>query len=489
MTNFKIILLILLFAATRQPVAAQEALPLDSLLSEAARNNPDIKASWLQYEASLQKVPQVGGLPDPQASFGFYTKPMAILGGEQVAQLSLMQMFPWFGTLKASKDEASAMAMAKFEAFNAVKADLFYQVQTSWYLLVQLKTEIKLVQENIELLESLEELAMVKFQSPPAEGGSSAPMPPAPAANMNSSIQNSGMSGGGMGTMGGQSTRPAANQSMGGSGMGTSMAQSSPGLQDVLRVKMEILEQRDRVALLNDQLETAKVAFNALLNRDLDTPLVLPDSMEQIRLRAEELALADSILQQNPMLAMLNREKSSYEAMETKAKKMALPMFGVGVNYMLNQEREGADPMMNGMDMVMPMLSVSIPIYGKKNRAMGEEARLMQQANVQQNQSLQNQLRVQSQSLLKELADASRRMVLYKEQQELAQASTQLLLAAFSGTGADFEEVLRMQSKQLDYGFKRVQALTDYNNTVALAEKLMNTTSSKFKTEYHEYNK
>jgi len=252
------------------------------------------------------------------------------------------------------------------------------------------------------------------------------------------------------------------------------MSKSSPGLQDVLRVKMEILEQRDRLALLNDQLETSKVAFNSILNREVNTPLVLPDSLTRLKLPATELALADSILQRNPMLAMLANEQSSYEAMEAKSKKMGLPMLGVGVNYMLNQQREGADPMMNGKDMVMPMVSVSIPIYRKKYRAMGEEARLMQEASAKQSQSLQNQLRVQSQSLSKDLADAKRRMLLYKEQEELAQTSTELLLAAFSGTGDNFEEVLRMQSKQLDYGFKRVQALTDYNSTVALAEKLMN---------------
>lgn len=482
MTKFKFILIILLLFGV-QTTKAQEAVPLDSLMAEAARNNPDLKASWLQYEASLQKVPQVGSLPDLQASFGFFTKPMAIMGGEQLAQINLMQMFPWFGTLKSGKDEASAMAMAKFEAFNTAKAELFYLVQTSWYQLFQLKKEIELVQENIELLESLEKLAMVKFQAPPAEGSASGSSSSGSGAGMNSASQNTGMKTGGMNSMGGQTTASASTQSMSSSAMGGGMSKSSPGLQDVLRVKMEILEQRDRLALQNDQLETAKVAFNSTLNREVNSPLVLPDSLTQLELPAAELALADSILASNPMLAMLGKEQESYQAMETKARKMGAPMFGIGVNYMLNQTREGADPMMNGKDMVMPMVSVSIPIYRKKYRAMGEEARLMQEASAQQSQSLQNQLRVQSQSLSKDLADAKRRMLLYKAQEELAQTSTELLLAAFSGTGDNFEEVLRMQSKQLDYGFKRVQALTDYNSTVALAEKLMNANALKFKND------
>lgn len=447
---------------------AQETL--NDYLETAAKNNPDLKVAFNQYLASLHKVPQVGALPDPQATFGFFIKPMAIVAGSQVGNIQVMQMFPWFGTLKLAKDEASEMANARYEVFISAKADLYYQVKANWYQLLKLDREIILVKENIELLESLEKLVMVKFQSPTTSGSSTG------SNSMNStSSGDMNASGVGMGAM--KSTQSAPVQTTGNmqtSSMSSGMGKKSSGLQDVLRVKMEILDQQNKLALLIDQKKTAEVGFNALLNRDQNIAVEINDSLEIQPLPAEKQAVVDSILANNPMLAMLESEVSSYEAMEQKAKKMGLPMMGVGLNYMINQKREGNTYMMNGTDMVMPMFSVSIPIYRKKYNAMQSEARLMQEAGKQQTIGLQNNLKVQYRSFIQNLNDAERRMNLYNKQEELARKTTDLLLAGFATTGTDYEEVLRMQYKVLDYAFKYIEAITDYNTSVAMAEKLMN---------------
>ena len=450
-----------------------EPLNLDFYLETAAKNNPDLKVAFTQYLASLEKVPQVGSLPDPQASFGFFIKPMAIVGGNQVGNIQVMQMFPWFGMLQLAKDEASAMAKAKYEVFNAAKADLFYQVKANWYQLMKMDREIVLVKENIELLESLEKLVLVKFQAPTSEGSSgggagSGAMNAASPSNMNAS-------GGGMGGMKSAQNAPSpASGNMQSSSMSSGMGNKTSGLQDVLRVKMEILDQQNKLALLSDQRKTAEINFNSLLNRDQHISVVISDPLEIQPLPAEKLAIADSILANNPMLAMLGSEISSYEIMEQKAKKMGLPMVGVGLNYMINQRREGNTFMMNGNDMVMPMFTVSIPIYRKKYDAMQKEAQFMQEAAKQQTVSLQNNLQVQYRSFIQNLDDAGRRAGLYNEQEELARKTTDLILSNFASTGADYEEVLRMQYKVLDYGFKHIEAITDYNTSVAMAEKLMN---------------
>ncbi|MDO9039882.1 MAG: hypothetical protein Q7U65_00740 [Bacteroidota bacterium] len=104
-------------------VYAQDSLAV--YLEQAGKNNPGVKASFSQYLAALEKVPQVGSLPDPQGSLDFFLKPMELLNGNQVGSISVMQMFPWFGTLKLAKDEASLMAKAQFSLFQESKAGLF----------------------------------------------------------------------------------------------------------------------------------------------------------------------------------------------------------------------------------------------------------------------------------------------------------------------------------------------------------------------------
>jgi outer membrane protein TolC len=446
---------------------------LGKYLEIAAGNNPEIKAAFNRYQAALEKVPQAGSLPDPQASLGYFIKPMQLLGGNQVADIQLMQMFPWFGTLKAGKDEASMMAKAKYEEFNSSKAELFYRVKSSWYQLMKYDREIALVNENLEMLKSIEKVAIVKFQSPVSD----VPSQPMPGSGSITNTSEGTMNSTGSG-MGGTNNQQGTRNNMGtnntSSAMSSGMNTTQSGLEDVLRVKMEILEQENKLASLSDQRRTEEATFNGMLNRSLEINIQISDSLVVQPLPAERLAITDSIMNNNSMLSMLQNETGTYLLMEQKAKKMGLPMLGIGLDYMLIKERSGNTSMMNGKDMIMPMVSVSIPIYRKKYNAMQNEARFMKEAGNQQIIDLKNSLMVQYRQIIQRLDDAERRIVLYTEQEDLARRTTGLLLSGFATTGSSYEEVLRMQLKALDYGFKSIEAIVDYNTSVAMVEMLIN---------------
>jgi outer membrane protein TolC len=256
--------------------------------------------------------------------------------------------------------------------------------------------------------------------------------------------------------------------------MSSGMNSSRTGLQDILRVKMEILEQKSKLDLLADQRRSEEAAFNALLNRNPDIPVRISDSLVVQQLPAERSAIPDSILNNNSMLLMVEKETGTYLYMEQKARKMGFPMIGIGLDYMLIKERSGNTSMMNGKDMIMPMVSVSIPIYRKKYSSMQNEARLMKEAGNQQIIDMKNSLMVRYRQIIQSLDDAERRIALYAEQEELARRTARLLLSDFTATGGNYEEVLRIQLKLLDYGFRSIEAIVDYNTSVAMVEMLIN---------------
>ncbi len=469
----KIVKMKTLFIFISLLILSLNSYPQDSLsvyLELAAKNNPGVKAAFSQYLAALEKVPQVGSLPDPQAALGFYLKPMELVSGNQIGNISVMQMFPWFGTSKSAKDEASLMVKAQFQLFQENKAGLFFNVKSSWYQMVKYKNEIKLINQNIVLLESIEKLALVKFQSP---SGSSS------GASSGSGMQGTPSVTGNAGGMSGMNNQSAASgqpqpvSSMS-SASSAGMGSESTGLADVLRIRMEILDQKNQLLLLKDQLKTEEANFNSLLNRDLDSDIEIPDSLEMETLSVAELAIADSILRNNPMLAMFEAEQQSYSAMEEKARKMGLPMVGVGLNYMVIKEQAGNPSMMNGKDMVMPMLNFTIPVYRKKYTAKQNEARYLRESTLQKSEEMKNMLLVELRQLIRDYSDAARRVELYREQMVLANRTANLLLAEFTAAGTGFEEILRLQYKILEYGLKHVEAVADYNTAVAKAEKLMN---------------
>src|SRR5690606_7311028 len=70
------------------------------------------------------------------------------------------------------KDEASNMANARFELFQDAKNQLFYQVKNLYYQTFLLEEEISITEDNLDILKSLERLALIRFKNTGTQGQS-----------------------------------------------------------------------------------------------------------------------------------------------------------------------------------------------------------------------------------------------------------------------------------------------------------------------------
>lgn len=446
---------------------------LEEYLGIAAEGNPELKAYFSDYLAAREKIPQAGALPDPELTMGLFLQPMERLMGNQQADIQLMQMFPWFGLLRTQQDEASKMALAKYELFRDAKNRLIYQVKNLWYQLYRLEEEIRITEENLEILHSYERLALIRFQSATGSGPVSGNI--AEKNTMNNGPETS--SGSTMGKMGGGGTagsNPGMNRSgMPAAGMASpGMKSGKSGMGDVLRVRMEINELENALVKLKDSRIPLKAEFNQLLNRNRNEAIHLVDSLPATVLSLERLALMDSIIHNNPMLSMLDAEGEALGSQVGMAKLEGRPMLGAGISYMPFSPRIEDGMSMGGKDMIMPMVSVSIPLYRKKYKAMVKEAELKQQAVEQRRENTINQLTTQWATALRDLDDANRRTRLYQEQTELAEQTLNLIMTSYSSEGQEFEEILRVQQQLLDYQLKLVAASVDHHATLAFLEML-----------------
>ncbi len=459
-------------------VANSQQYP-DSLfryLEIAAKNNPTILQRFSEYQASLQKISQVGSLPDPELNAGVFLSPMELVSGNQVADLRLMQMFPWFGVLRYGKDEMSLMAKAKFELFRESKLNVFYDVQRIWFDLYKIKKDIGISEKNIEILKTIERLALIRFKSTPSGGaGTQSSSPGAPS---NSSQSNSFGGSGGMNNMGGgNQNNPGAalsnqvSSSMQSGNMGSSSAGS--GLSDIYRIQIETAELQNNIAILKNQERSTVALFNSYLNRNPVSPVYISEILKSDSLGLSLIDVPDSILKNNPMLSMLEFERQSYEARKKMVTAMGYPMVGLGLNYSLINKNEMSESPMNGNDMVMPMVSVTLPIYRKKYKAMRNEADLLSKATSQNYQGTSNSLQTEYYQAIQLYHDAQRRVILYKNQYQLASKTLDLILKSFSVSTSGLTDVLRIRQQTLDYELRQVEAVADFNTAVAWLKKLM----------------
>ncbi len=360
---------------------------LKDYLVIAAQNNPEVKAAYTEFEAAMQKSPQVSSLPDPSLTMSAFGRMIETRIGSQEARFSFMQMFPWFGTLAAKENAANLMAEASFQKYVDIKNEVFLNIKKMYAEIYELNRMIQLEEKNLQILDTYRELSLSKFKS-------------------------------GKGAM-----------------------------VDVVRIDIKRSESSTNIQLLKDQNQPLQIGFNSMLNRDINEIINIPDFLlvDDIEISLKR----DSLFSKNPKLLRLEKQKASYEAQQIIAKKEDYPMIGLGVDYSIISKRDVPDLEMNGQDAIMPMVTLTLPIFRKKYKAAQKEAELMVQATTYEKQAVENNLQASYSMANYSLLKAKRLKELYKNQLESTNHAIKLLLAAYSNSGTDFEEILSMNQDLL----------------------------------------
>jgi outer membrane protein TolC len=465
-SNFKLQIFYLVFSLSLSLFTYQAmAQSLDDYLIQAAQNNPGLKASYSRYMASMERSGQVA-LPDPELRVGFFLRPMERFMGNQQADIQLMQMFPWFGMLSAQKEEANYMALAQYQLFIEEKNQLFFQIKSTWYELHRLNEEIRISKDNLEYLKKYERLALIKYQAAAPSSGGSSPAAGNPAA-ANSSSSSTGAAS--MNSMGATTSQmPTSTTSMS-SGMGSG---TGSGMSDVLLIRIEMKELENNLSQLEANMQPLQIKFNQLLNREIREEIPLSAALSPTSLDQDKLDILEHIKSNNPMLAMYDSEMAAYDQQAHMAKLDGRPMLGAGVNYMPFKPRLEDGMMMGGENMVMPMVTMTLPIYRKKTTAKIKEAEYFKEAASLTRQKTENLLTMEWANAFRDWEDAERKMRLYTEQVKLVDQTINLLLTAYTSSGRDFTEVLRAQQLLLDYQLKRVNAINQQYQSLAMLEML-----------------
>lgn len=405
---------------------------LQNYMVMAVQNSPAVRAAYRSYEAALQRVIPAGTLDDPQISADIYPKPMTHVNGKTIADINIMQMFPWFGTLKAARQEKSWMAEAAYQQYREVGLAQTLVVQKLWYRMLSLQEQILTVQENIRLLENIKKVALFKYKTPDVMYGM-------------------GKGSGGKAKM-----------------------------SDQLRIQVEIEKLQEQEEDVKSQLATGMKQFNILLHRNELLSVALPDTLSESLM---PLVKVEDIESRNPQLVLLKAQGKSYLAQAEKARKMGLPMFGVGVGWMFNEKRNidnttgdmtgsGSMGHMNGMDMPMVMLKVSLPIYRKKVKAQERAAALMK-ANTDESYTDQvDRIRSRYDGIIRESEEARRRIELCDKESRILDHTITLMSAEYVNGTSSITDILQTQRMLIDFKLKRNDAVAAYDTAVAEMENL-----------------
>ena len=111
---------------------------------------------------------------------------------------------------------------------------------------------------------------------------------------------------------------------------------------------------------------------------------------------------------------------------------------------------------------------MSIPIFRKKHKSAVEKSQMLQMAMEYKIEGMENQLITQFEKAYYEAEKALQLDSLYEKQRKKTEQVLRLLYTAYSNSGRDFEEVLRMQQQLLKY--QMAQATVKVKYFIALAQ-------------------
>ncbi len=444
---------------------------LEEYLQEATETNPGLKASYERYQAASERVNQVS-LPNPEFQAGVFLRPMERFMGIQTTDTRLMQEFPWFGMLRSQKEEAYQMAQVAYFEYLEEKNQLLLQVRSTWQELMLLQGQYQLTQANLAYLKKYEDLALQLYST--GNYSTSTPttfLSPVPTKSTASSTGGSQMS-----QMGGSNPASSSPNTMSASMPQTNMNAGISGMNAVLQIRLQVKELETRLQQLQANSELLRIQFNQELGRPLSAAVQLPEIWEQPILLLEKQEYLDKILQNHPMLSMYASENLALAQQGKMAKLEGKPMIGAGVNYMPLKPRIDKGMSMGGDDMVMPMVSLSLPIYRKKIAAKIKEVELLQGVTTLNQQETENDLSLAWATAFRDWEDSNRKLTLYSEQVSLIQQQIQLLETSFTTGSVSLQELLQTQQLLLDYQEKQLIAQYQGHQSLSRLEALYSTT-------------
>ena len=375
------------------------AQQLESLINEALENNPEIQKFELQYKRVSEKVNEVNTIPNTEFGVGYFVSEPETRTGAQRFKVSAKQMLPWFGTITSREDYVTALADTKYEDIVMAKRKLMASVSQSYYNLYANQAKLQVLTDNIKLLETYKTMAL------------------------------------------------------------TSVEVGKASAVDVLRLQMRQNDLQQLKDVLQQQFLAEQSNLNNQLNRDNTIEVSVVDSLT---IPMEDFEISTKKLSVHPELVKFDKLYRSVEKSELLNQKENSPMIGFGLDYINVEERPNMNFSDNGKDIVMPMVSVSIPIFNKKYKSISKQNKLEQQEiNYQKQERLNNLKTVLDRAIYDRISARISNNTATKNLKQ-AKDTEQILIKSYETGTVDFNDVLEIQELQLKFQMNIIEAVKNF---------------------------
>lgn len=392
-------------------------LNVNQLIDEALQKNPEILAAKRKWEVFKEKVPQASALPDPMLGLGIVNLPTNFSFRDEdmtMKEISVSQMFPFYGKRKLMGEMAGKEAEAVFNEIEEKTNRIIKEVKTTYYDLSHVYRTTEVVQRNKKILENFAKIAETRYAV--GEG-----------------IQ-----------------------------------------QDVLKAHVEVSKMVDELIMLGQRKRALEAKLNILLDRSPEARVGEPEEVifRKLQFTTEELQEIASDV--NPTLKGMKKMIEAKEKAYALAKKEYYPDFNFKFAYGQRDNSSGPE-VMKRRDMLSGMVEMNIPIFyrSKQDRKVAETKADIFNWEAQY-RAMKNEIFFMITDMAAMTQQRERQYELYKTG-IIPQAGLQVnsAMSAYRVNKADFMTLLDSQMTLYKYELEYHLALTEYEKSAANLEAIV----------------
>ncbi|UCH80347.1 MAG: TolC family protein [Nitrospiraceae bacterium] len=385
---------------------------LESLISEAIKNNPELRSYEIKIEAYEQRPSQASALDDPRMTFAIANLPVDSFrfDREPMTQklIQVMQKIPFPGTLKLRGNVAAKdIAIARTE-YDEAKNTMIRQVSVLYNTILFLDNALKITGDNRNLLAEFIKSAETRYET--GQGGQG----------------------------------------------------------EILKARIELSRIIQKDISLKQKRETSVARLNTLLNRAERRDIHVGGELYQRPFVFTFDELQKIARKTRPVLRGLEQKIDQSRMAIDLAKKEYYPEMDFGVSYGQRENSTAADR----PDFLSASVTINLPLwYRSKESRKVMEKKADQRKAEEQYIAMQNSITFRLQELLSQVNMYNQEIELFKT--GLIPQATLSFESAMSGyrvNKADFLTIINNQISLYNYEIEYYRSIADHANTIAELE-------------------
>ena len=390
-------------------------LSLESAVSTAIKENPNLASVQQRYEALTHVPSQVSTLPDPIVTLGAMNFASDGLSRSQEpmtqVKYGVSQAFPFPGKLKLKKEIAEIVAESAGFSLAEAHNQLIQDVRMTWWDIFYVDRALETLSQNQELFRKLIDVAKTKYET--GEG-----------------LQ-----------------------------------------QDVLLAQLELSRLLDQEIKLKAIRQTHADRLNVLMARSPTIPISLKEIEAEPMSEAEDVSsLMQAALTNRPFLKKMLADVDAARSRLALAKRDYYPDFTVGLSY---GDRIGTNPDLSDRDDLVSLnVGVKIPLYAKSKQSKAVSQRTSElSSQMYAARDVENEIYGLISSVVTQYEKARDEFSLY-ETGILPQASqtVESMQAGYQVNQVDFLNLIRSRITLLNYELLYWKSYTEAKQSLARLE-------------------